>query len=118
MPTVHIFVSRDRFDNEEEIKNYIDPVYTEDGDMEDSQFMHEVSLEEYEPMCIEAVYDHLQKVSSLLQNNSYSEQWLGLLGSDLDLIMDSAICLYSPNLPQHPEASSLRYLGAFEYVHK
>ena len=113
MPTVHVFVSRDRFTSEAELDLYVHPKYTEDGDVIDSQFMREVGLEDYEPMCIEAIYDSPQRISLLLRDASYSQQWLEAI--DVDLVVDAAICIYEPNLLKRPEACSLSYLSAFEY---
>lgn len=44
MPIVHVFASAGRFSSLEEMRAFIDPMYTEDGDMVPSRFMKEIEL--------------------------------------------------------------------------
>ena len=114
MAQVHIFISRGRFKSFKEMRSYIDPIYTEDGEATDSAFIKEVQLSEYEPMCIEAV--HSEKVvplAVLLKDASYSEQWLSKL--DLTKEADATICVFEPNKVNHPKGSSMEYCGAHFY---
>jgi hypothetical protein len=114
MATVHVFVSTGRFRSFDEMRKFIDPTYTENGDMVPSVFMEEVGLSCYEPRCIEAI--HLGRrvtLSELLAGASCAEQWLPRL--DCSRIADAAICVFEPNMVAHPRRSSLEYVGAFEY---
>lgn len=101
---VHIFITSGRFASHNEMRSFIDPTYTEDGDIVLSNFMSEVSLKGYDPMCIEAVYGgRSQSVTELLKESSYANQWIGALPPSL--VADSAICLYCPNETTTPDSS-------------
>jgi hypothetical protein len=114
MPSVHIFVSQGRFSSFEALRKFIDPTYTEDGDQIDSEFVREVGINEFEPMCIEAIHSTaIKPLRLLLKRASYSDQWLPHFAVTCDA--DSAICVFEPNVVLRPEATSLRYYGAFFY---
>jgi hypothetical protein len=115
--TVYVFVSTGRFSLFEELLEYIDPDYDDDGDVVLSPFMEEVGLAEYEPGCIEAIpSDTGQPVplTELLAGASYSEQWLPAL--DCTRQADAAICVFAPNRVVHPTGCTMEYIGAFEYT--
>jgi hypothetical protein len=115
---LHLFISTGRFRSFEDMRAYIDPTYTEDGDALPSAFMGEVGLSDFEPGCIEAIHRrHPAKLATLLKGASYADQWLPQL--DGHRTADSAICVFPPNWVRHPHRSSLEYLGSyqFEIVH-
>ena len=116
MDTVHIFISTGRFRSFDQMRDYIDETYTEDGDEVPSAFMDEVGLSEYEPGCIEAIPSESGRpvpLLELLAGASYSDQWLPQLeGSRL---ADAAICVFAPNQVERPGECSLEYLGAYKY---
>ena len=66
MATVHVFVATRRFASEREMDEFIDPTFTQDGDIVPSRFMREVELGGYEPGCIEAVHDADEKLVNSL----------------------------------------------------
>ena len=114
MPSVHIFASQGRFASVEAIREFIDPTYTEGGDQVDSDFIREVGIDEFEPMCIEVIHSTVAKpLKALLEKMSYSDQWLPQLGVACDA--DTAICIFEPNVVLRPESSSLRYCGVLSY---
>ncbi|MDB0520963.1 immunity 22 family protein [Ralstonia solanacearum] len=114
MSTVHLFISRSRFDSFAEIREFIEEKYTEDGDALPSVFMEEAGLRGYEPAFIEAAYSReALPISQLLEKMSYATAWLDAV--PVGLAADSAICVFSPNVFATPERSSLEYVGAFEY---
>ncbi len=114
MPSVHIFASQGRFSSFEALRKFIDPTYTADGDQIDSEFIREVGIDEFEPMCIEAIHSPVTKpLRLLLERASYSVQWLPHFAVSCEV--DSAICVFEPNVVLRPEASSLRYCGALLY---
>ena len=63
MPIVHIIVSTQRFASIERMREFIDPTYTEDGDLIPSPFFNEVQLANHEPACIEVI--HVAEPTSL-----------------------------------------------------
>lgn len=114
MATVHVFHSIGRFRSFEELRDFIDETYTEDGDGIPSPFMVEVGQSEYEPMCIEAIHSgHPVPLTELLADASYSDQWLTQV--DVSRQADAAVCVFEPNRLEHPWGSSLDYCGAFPY---
>lgn len=114
MATLHLFVSTGRFSSFQEMRRFIDQTYDEDGDGIPSPFMREVGLSQYEPMCIEAIHsDRPVPLPELLADASWSDQWLPQLSESG--AADAAICVFEPNLVEHPQASSLRYCGALTY---
>ncbi len=114
MPSVHIFASHGRFSSFEAIRQFIDPTYTEDGDQIDSEFIREVGIGEFEPICVEAIHSPVTKpLRQLLEGVSYSDRWLPHFAFSCEA--DSAICVFEPNVMLRPEASSLRYCGALSY---
>jgi hypothetical protein len=114
MDTVHVFISTGRFRSFEEMRAFLDPTYTEDGDMVPSPFMVEVGLTDYEPACIEAVHsEQFVLLPQLLANVSYSDQWVGNLQHSRRA--DAAICVFSPNRVARPQDCSLEYCGTFQY---
>ena len=114
MEKVHIFISAGRFRSSDELRCFVEATYTEDGDNLPSLFMREVRLTSHEPGCIETIYrERAVPLAELLTGASYSDQWLHKLGAGGSA--DSAICVFAPNRLSHPNASSLKYLGAFDY---
>ncbi|MFT4558529.1 MAG: hypothetical protein ACI92S_003910 [Planctomycetaceae bacterium] len=116
MDIVHIFISTGRFRSFDEIHLFIDETYSEDGDGIDSEFMAETGFAQYEPGCIEAVLSESGEavpLKQLLDGTSYCEQWL--LKLDITRLADAAICVFSPNEIEHPDQSSMEYLGKFHY---
>jgi hypothetical protein len=112
--TVHVFVAHGRFRSHAELRAFIDPAYSEDGDMVPSQFMRETGFCNYEPACIERVRAPTPlPVRKLLGGTSYADQWLHQL--DESLVADSAICVFSPNLLEHPQRASVQYVGVFPF---
>jgi len=96
------------------MRAFIDPTYTDDGDLVGSQFIVEVQLDHYEPGCIEAVHARGPKpLPDLLRGVSFGERWLHLV--DPSLSASEAICVFEPNLPNKPEESSMHYCGRYEY---
>lgn len=117
MNTVHVYISTGRFKSFQEMRAYIDKTYTEDGDGIPSAFMREVGLSKYEPGCIEAIPSAsgaAVPLGELLAGASYADQWLPQL--DGSRRADAAICVFTPNVADHPEGCSLEYLGAFGYL--
>ena len=116
MDTVHVFISTHRFRSFDDMRAYIDEVYTEDGDGIPSAFMLEVGLSEYEPACIEAIPSESGRaipLAELLARASYADQWLR--GLDCSRLADAAICVFAPNRIASPEGCSLEHLGAYQY---
>lgn len=114
MATLHISICTGRFSSFREMRRFIDETYTTDGDGIPSPFIREVGLSEYEPMCIEAIHSERPiPLRDLLADASWSDQWLPQLPESGPA--DAAICLFEPNRVEHPQDSSLTYLGAFEY---
>lgn len=116
MDSVHVFISTGRFRSFAQMRAYIDPTYTDDGDAVPSAFMREVGLSGYEPACIEAILSETGRampLTELVAGASYANQWLHhLSGSES---ADAAICVYAPNHIRRPEACSLEYVGGFGY---
>ena len=116
MPTVHVFASTGRFRSLAELRAYIDPEYSDDGDEIPSAFMEEVGLEEYEPGSIEAIPSPSGRpvpLAELLAGASYSDQWLPAVAGNCRA--DAAVCVFAPNEVTRPTGSTLEYVGAFEY---
>ena len=116
MDVIHVFISTGRFRSFEEMREFINETYTEDGEGIPSDFMNEVGMSAYEPGCIEAIPSPTVNpvaLSLLLARASYSEQWLHKL--DINRSADAAICVFSPNEIEHPEDCSLEHIGRFEY---
>ncbi|MDN7880942.1 immunity 22 family protein [Burkholderia aenigmatica] len=112
--TVHLFVSSGRFRSFAEMRAFIDEQYTEDGDGIPSAFMTEVGLRDYEPGCIEAIHRGSPvPVRQLLLGVSWESAWVHAVPADL--VADSAIGVYSPNIVTTPENASLDYVGAYEF---
>jgi hypothetical protein len=71
MASVHIFATLGRFESFEAMRQFIDPTYTDDGDSIDSEFIREVALSSFEPMCIEAMHSATPKpLRNLLEGAS------------------------------------------------
>ena len=116
MDKVHVFLSTGRFRSFDEMREYIDPLYTQEGDAIPSAFIREIGLSGYEPMCIEAIPSEsgsAAPLSELLVGASWSDQWLAHV--DGSRLADAAICVFAPNRVDHPSGSSLEYVGAFDY---
>jgi hypothetical protein len=114
MPLVYIYASQGRFTSVEAVRAFIDPTYTEDGDQIDSEFIREVGIDAFEPMCIEAIHSPVPRpLKVLLEGTSYSEQWLPHLTVSCEA--DAAICVFAPNVVLRPQESSLNYCGALSY---
>lgn len=117
MVTLHVFISTGRFRTLEEMRNYIDETYTEDGDGIPSEFIEEVELDEYEPGCIEAFPSETGKpvpLAQLVAGASWSDQWLK--NFDGTAMADAAICVFSPNVVENPSNCSLQYLGTCDFM--
>jgi hypothetical protein len=114
MAAVHRFATTGRFRSFEEMRRFIDETYSDDGDDIPSPFMLEIGLSEHEPMFIAAIHsEHPIPLSELLAGASYSAQWLHRLeGEEIE---NSAICVFEPNLVEHPQDGALDYCGGFEY---
>ena len=115
---LHVFISTGRFRSFKELRAFIDPTYTQDGDARPSAFMREVGLSDFEPGCIEAIHRRRPaKLATLLKGASYAGQWLPRL--DGSRTADAAVCVFPPNRLRHPHRASLEYLGSypFEIVH-
>lgn len=116
---VHVFLSRGRFSSSEDIRDYVDEVWSENGGAEPSVFMGEAGIAELDPMCVEAIHaqddGHLVPVvpEVLLRGASYADQWLPQVES-IELA-DAAICVFAPNVVANPHGTSLHYLGRFTY---
>jgi hypothetical protein len=111
---VHVFISTGRFRSFKDMRAFIDKTYTEDGDGVPSQFIREVGLSGYEPGCIEAIHeDAPMPLATLLAGASYADQWLPNV--DGGRVADSAICVFAPNRVARQSASSLEYVGAYDY---
>lgn len=114
MPTLHLFISKGRFNSEEELDQYIQPGYTEDGDKKHSPFMKEVGLSSFEPGCIEATFESEEyEIIKLLEGSSYEEQWLNNVPENIQA--NVAVTVYEPNLLSSPGSCSLEYLGSYNY---
>lgn len=117
MATVHVFTSTGMFISFDQLREFIDQKYTEDGDGVPSPFMRETGLSDYEPACIEAIVISTggpQPLHELLSEASYSNQWLAEV--DSSKTADAAICVFEPNQLRHPSCSSLEYIGSYHYV--
>ena len=115
--TVHVFISIGRFGSFEEMREYVDQTYTEDGEAIPSAFMREVELHDYEPMAIEAVPSDSGRpvtVAALLAHCAWAGRWLPAL--DGARTADAALCVFSPNLVPYPERCALEHLGVVHFV--
>ncbi|MER7585524.1 hypothetical protein [Kitasatospora sp. NPDC097691] len=116
---VHIFLSRGRFSSFEDIRDYVDEGWSENGDAEPSVFMGEAGIAKLEPMCVEVIHaqddGHRAPVvpEVLLREASYADQWLPQVKSTEPA--DAAICVFAPNVVTNPHGTSLHYLGRFTY---
>jgi hypothetical protein len=74
MATVHVFVSTGRFRSRDEVREFVDETYDEDGEGTPSPFMAEVGLTDHEPACIEAIHrDRPVPLADLLAGASYAD---------------------------------------------
>ncbi len=111
---VHVFVSCGRFASADELAQFVEPTYTEDGDRVASKFMAEIGLESFEPMAIERVfYRKPIDLLSAIPSFSYADQFRIVRLEQTPI--DAIICVYSPNIVRVPNRSSLDYVGAFKY---
>lgn len=116
---VHVFLSRGRFSSFEDIRNYVDAGWSENGDAKPSVFMGDAGIVEPEPMCVEAIHaqddGHLTPVvpEILLRGASHADQWLSQVESTE--LADAAICVFAPNVVTNPHGTALHYLGGFTY---
>lgn len=114
---VHVFLSCGRFSSDDDIRDYVDPTWSEDGDEEPSAFVTEAGITDFTPMCVEVV--HARDMghpgptapAELLRDASYADQWLPQVSSTEPA--DAAICVFSPNDVTTPHGTSLHYLGRF-----
>ena len=115
MNLAHIFCCRGRFRREDDLERFVVPTHDDDGDLIESRFMIEIGLSgTYEPMAIEReLFPRPLGLLSALCGFSYSDQFRVVRVEPTDV--DAVICVYSPNVPGHPEKSSLDYVGAFKY---
>jgi hypothetical protein len=114
---MYVFASKGLFASFAEIRTFVDPTYTDDGDGMPAAFIREIDLHDYEPDCIEVMHSKSGQsvpLRDLLADASYSDQWLGLL--DDSRLADAAICVFAPNQVLNPRGSSLEYLGCFDYA--
>lgn len=118
MSSVLLFSAKKAFHSEKALRAYLHPSYSRDGDMMASDFMREVGLKGYEPMCIEAVREpRPTSLKSMLAGFSYSEQWAHLVAEDSSI--DTIVLVYSPNIVTRPEgALRLKFHAAFPYSSK
>jgi hypothetical protein len=120
LESVHVFISTGRFRVLRELRAFLDPTYTQDGEMVPSTFMREVQLSGYEPDCIEAVcVEQPVSLFELLAQASYADCWLRHLETPSydALLADAAVCVFPPNRVGNALGGSIKYLGAFEYIH-
>lgn len=111
---MHVFVASGRFRSDAGLRRFVDATYSSDGEMVPSQFMREVELLDYEPMCIECIHSMTPlPLIELLQGVSNGDQWLPKVGSTL--VAKSAICVFTPNVVARLQRTSLQYVGAFDY---
>ncbi|WP_425396632.1 immunity 22 family protein [Aeoliella sp.] len=115
MDMVHIFCCLARFRSEDDPERFVLPTYTDDGDLRESDFMREIGLSnDYEPMAIEIeFFSRTTDLLSALCGFSYSTQFRVVRVVPTEV--NSVVCVYSPNSPDHPARSSLDYVGAFRY---
>jgi len=107
MSKVHLFISSNSFNSEEEMDCYINPTYDENSEKINSKFMNEVIISNYEPMCIEATYEKKSMLlEKLLEGSSYFEQWSKNIPTSIQANM--AVCVFEPNLIISPGKSTLR----------
>ena len=87
-----------------------------------SQFMRETGLAQYEPGWVERAHSSTPvPLHELLRDMSCADQWLHRV--DASLVADSAICVFSQgdvylgriNELDHPQRTSMQYVGAFPY---
>jgi len=114
MPVLHLFISEGRFTSEQEVNEYIQPSYNEDGDQIDSPFMKEIALSFFEPSCIETTFENYSiELCKILQGSSYEEQWVNKVPDNEKA--NVAIAVYEPNEVKKPNKSSLKYVGRYNY---
>ena len=115
MDTVHIYCCAKRFVDDAALTNFVEPTFTDDGDMLDSDFMREIALsDEYEPMAIERMLlANPTPIWTAIQDCSYSRQFANQIPREI--VADTIICVYSPNIPESPSSTSLTYVGSFTY---
>ena len=114
MSDVHLFISTGRFKSFRDMRKFIDPTYTDDGDEVPSTFMREVGLWQFEPGCIEAIYKQVPtELVDLLAGVSYVDQWLSQV--DGGYTANAAICVFPPNQLRNPKRCSLEYVGSFKF---
>jgi hypothetical protein len=114
MAVVHVFATSNRFRSESELDQFVDPLYSEDGDCTPSQFMREIQLSNFEPMCIESVYsEEALPLTDLLDGVSYLPQWQEQIPPGVRA--SAAVCVFEPNLVMTPQNSTLAYIGRFHY---
>lgn len=96
MPTVYLFACTGRFGSFEELRAWIDPTYKTDsaGEVEriDAPLVREVGLDDFEPMCIEAI--------------------LAEAPAPLPELLEG---VYAPNTVGKPEASTVSFVGSYSY---
>jgi hypothetical protein len=115
MPSVLVFSSVGSFHAASELDAYVRPTYDEDGIVKVSDFMQEVGLSEYEPSCIEAVWEERAvPLRELIESSSYFEQWAHLVPEIL--CVDSVVLVYAPNVVADPAgAKRVRFEAALPY---
>src|SRR5262245_46677071 len=115
MDQVHIFCARGKFPDDQRLSRFVTPTYSEDGELIPSQFMREIGLiDNYDPTAIESErFDRPLELLAAIIGFSYSDQFR-VVRVDPTLV-DTVICVYSPNAPQTPQRSTLDYVGVFSY---
>lgn len=94
MGWVNIFIGSGRFHSIAELRSFVDATYNDDGEALPPAFMREVELVNYEPMCIEVVYERQpEPLASLLKNASYANKWIAKLdGSRIAGCSNLCVC--------------------------
>ena len=111
---VYVFTSLGVFKSPDALRLYIDPTYTEDGDMINSFFITETRLSNYNPMCIESeFFSSPVSLPHALGGFSYSDKWLIKIGTTSTI--DSAILVYNPNIIVNTKISKLTFQGHFSF---
>jgi hypothetical protein len=114
MAVVHVFAASNRFRSESELHQFVDSLYSADGDRAPSRFMREIQLSNLEPMCIESVYsEEALPLTDLLDGVSYLPQWQEQIPPGVRASV--AVCVFEPNVVMTPQNSTIAYIGPFHY---
>ncbi|MCP3928965.1 MAG: hypothetical protein GY705_07680 [Bacteroidetes bacterium] len=114
MEKVHIFIAESEFASEDDLDNYLNPKYNDNGERIDSEFLEETQLINYEPMCIESTFeDRTLPSHRLCEGFSYWEKWINQIPKDIEGRV--AVCVYSPNQINNFTNLKLQYCGTYKY---